>query len=368
MARDLHLVAPRYHPVMGGIETALRETAARAMAREWNVTVHCLRHDPDLPPEDDHEGVGIRRWDPVWRLGYYTTLFRPEIPEGAVVHLHAFGHVVNDWVLRRHDPARCLLTTHHGITFPTGNPLAWAWHALYRRLHVPKLRRLHRVITVNTADRWELLRRGVPPEQVVAIPNGVPDEAFEGVDPGRPPGEDYVLFLGRLHREKGAADLLRALPEVPHVHAVVAGPDAGDGDRLRQLATDLGVAERVHFPGLVPEEEKRALLASARCLVLPSRHEGQGIVLVEAHAQRTPVVATRVGGVPDVVEDGETGLLVPPRDVDALADAITRILDHPDDAQAMGELGRERAWARYRWRVLADRVVDLYEGAEVDRS
>lgn len=356
------MVAPRFHPVTGGIETHVRHVGERAVERGHDVTVHCLRHDEDLPAEDAVGAIAVRRYDPTIEIGYYTTLFDPEIPDDGIVHLHAFGHLTNDRVLARHDRSRVLLTTHHGVTFPTG-PIGGIYHALYRRWHLPKLREVFRVVAINAADRERLLEAGVPEQRVEVIPNGVPDAAFE--PPDETPDVGDVLFLGRLVEEKAVDDLLRAVADLD-VDLVVAGPDGGDRGRLERLADELGIAERVTFRGRVDEQTKRGLLRSARCLALPSRHEGQGIVVLEAWAQGTPVVATRTAGVVDTVEDGEDGLLVEAGDVDGLREAIRSLLDDPERAEAMGRRGRDKADERYRWSVLADRVVDLYEAAGAD--
>lgn len=353
------MVAPRFHPVTGGIETHVRHVGQRAIARGHDVTVHCLRHDDDLPPKDAVDGIAVRRYDPLIEIGYYTTLFDPKIPRDAVVHLHAFAHLTNDRVLAHHDRSRVLLTTHHGVTFPTG-PIGGLYHALYRWWHVPKLRDVFRVLTVNSTDRARLVEAGVPGDRVEVVPNGVPDAAFE--TPKQVPDEGHVLFLGRLHEEKAVDDLLRAVADLD-VELVVAGPDAGDRDRLERLAGEIGVDDRVAFRGRVDEPTKRGLLRGAACLALPSRHEGQGIVVLEAWAQATPVVATRTAGVVDVVEDGVDGRLVAPGDVGGLRQAIASLIDDPERAEAMGRRGRDKADERYRWSVLADRVVDLYEAA-----
>lgn len=356
------MVSPRYHPKVGGIETHMTEISLTAIDRGWDVTVHCTRHDPDLDREDEHRGIGIRRYDPRVEIGYYTTLFEPDLPDDAIVHLHAFGHWTNRWVLNNHPRERTLLTTHHGIDFPTIPVVGTLYYALYRRLAIPSLAELHRVVTMNTTDRDRLVDRGVPPERLEVIPSGIHEEAFE--EPETSPGpERFVLYVGRVHREKGLAHLVRAARDLD-ADVLVAGPDDGDRERLEALAEDLGVEGKVEFLGMVPEDTKRGLLREADAFALPSRHEGLGLVLLEAWAQGTPVVATDTDGARDLVEDGEDGRLVPVDDRDALVDALQRLLEDPDHAAEMGERGREKTWEQYRWPVLADATVDLYDAVD----
>lgn len=353
------MVSPRFHPKVGGIETHMAEIGRRAIERGHDVTVHCLAHDRDLPSTGEVDGIEIRRYDPAIRLGYYTTLFRPELPDDAVVHLHAFGHRTNRWVIDHHPTERIMLTTHHGIDFPTIPVIGDLYYELYRRRTIPWLGDLHRVITMNSIDRERIVERGVPADRVVVVPSGIEEEAFD--EPEVDPGPDrFVFYLGRIHREKGLEDLIRIAPELD-VPVLLAGPDDGDRDRLEELAERLGVAERVRFLGLVDEEVKRGLFRNATVFALPSRHEGLGLVLLEAWAQGTPVVSTATDGPRDLVREDRDGHLVPIGDREALSDRLQALVDDPERAAEMGRAGRDRTWDEYRWPVLADRVVDMYE-------
>jgi glycosyltransferase involved in cell wall biosynthesis len=128
---------------------------------------------------------------------------------------------------------------------------------------------------------------------------------------------------------------------------------------LEDEAERLGVRERVVFAGYRPDAT--ALLAELDVFVLPSWVEGLPIVVLEAMAQRKPVVATPVGGTPELVADGETGLLVPPRDPEALAAALRRLLEDPDLARRLGEAGRARVAERFTAAQQTRRVLELYD-------
>jgi len=370
------LVAPRFHPVTGGIETHLEEVGVRLLARGHEVTVHVAALDDKgapLPPEGEHRGLRIRRYKPSFRLGYYSTLFKPDLAGADVIHLHAYAHLTNDWAIRRYAGSgkRLFLTTHHGFAFPTPGVVNTAYHGLYNRLlGMPNLRKLTAVIPMTGYDRDLLLKRGFPAERVHVVPNGVPDAAFTPGNPGSGRAlagiESYVLFLGRLHPEKrplAALSAFSALADrVPGLGLVFAGPDQGEEPRLRREAQEEELADRVRFLGKVTEDQKRDLLAGCRLLVLPSLHEGQGIVLIEAWAQGRPVVATRVGGVPYTVEDGIDGLLATLGDEEDLGRKMELLARHPDKGAAMGEAGRRKAWAQYRWDRIVEDLERLYRG------
>jgi len=186
-----------------------------------------------------------------------------------------------------------------------------------------------------------------------------------GLDTGRP----YILFVGRITRQKGVPHLLRAVRDIdPGVQVVLCAgaPDTPEIDReFRDLYQELSrVREHVHWiPQMLPRPEVIQLLTHAAAFVCPSVYEPLGIVNLEAMACGTPVVASRVGGIPEVVDDGKTGLLV---DVDddfeaGLARALDSVIGDPEAARRMGEAGRERAVGEFGWDAVARRTVRLYE-------
>src|SRR5579859_151955 len=157
------------------------------------------------------------------------------------------------------------------------------------------------------------------------------------------PAEFLVANVGRLAPQKGQRHLIAAMPmlleRVPHARAIIAG--GGDlEDYLRDLATEIGVAEHVHVLG--PRKDVPALMHAIDVFVMPSIWEGFGLVLLEAMAAARPIVASRVATIPEVVADGETGLLVPAGDPLALASALADLAEQPDLAARYGEAGRER--------------------------
>jgi glycosyltransferase involved in cell wall biosynthesis len=148
-----------------------------------------------------------------------------------------------------------------------------------------------------------------------------------------------VLYVGRLMAEKGVATLLRAMPLVPAARLVIVGGGA-ERPRLEVLARELGIETRVEFRGGVSDRSVlAAIFREAALFVLPSHSEGLGCVLLEAMAAGVPIVATDVGGIPELIENGVNGLLVPAADVHALADAITRALADSDLRRSLAKRG-----------------------------
>jgi starch synthase len=234
------------------------------------------------------------------------------------------------------------------------------------------------VIAVSGAMREDILGcyPALDPEKVHVVHNGIdtrlyrPDhgtDALErvGIDRSRP----YVLFVGRITRQKGVPHLLRAVRDIDPAAQVVlcaGAPDTPEIDReFRELFAELSeVRDGVFWiPKMLPRPEVIQLLTHAALFVCPSVYEPLGIVNLEAMACGTPVVASAVGGIPEVVDDGSTGLLVPAGDgfEEGLARAMDTVLGDPAAARRMGEAGRERAVGAFGWDAVARRTVRLYE-------
>ena len=172
-----------------------------------------------------------------------------------------------------------------------------------------------------------------------------------------------VLFLGHLYADKGVYDLLEAFTIIastdPEARLVLAG-EGPEYERLRERADQLGLEGVVDLPGWVGSPSKEDLLSSAACLVLPSHTEGVPLALLEAMMSGVPIVATAVGGIPDVVQHEIHALLVPPHNVRALVKALIRVLDEPTLASMLSDAARTRALAEYTPDTLVQRVRTAY--------
>ena len=238
------------------------------------------------------------------------------------------------------------------------------------------------VIAVSHGMRTDILTcyPALDPERVHVVHNGIdtalyhptPDSgglARHGVDPDRP----YVLFVGRITRQKGVPHLLRAARSLdPSAQLVLCAgaPDTPAIDQeFRALVAELRQTRDavVWIPEMLPRPEVVQLLSQAAVFACPSIYEPLGIVNLEAMACGTPVVASAVGGIPEVVRDGVTGLLVGYEEADpagfeaALAEALNSVIADPGAARRMGEAGRERAVREFGWDAIARRTVAVYE-------
>ncbi|RBY79632.1 glycogen synthase [Geodermatophilus sp. TF02-6] len=245
------------------------------------------------------------------------------------------------------------------------------------------------VIAVSAGMRDDVLAvyPELDPARLHVVHNGVDAEAYRpvpdpgtvrslGVDPDRP----YALFVGRITRQKGVTHLLAAAEQLPADAGLVLCAGAADTPAERQQVADAVATLQARRDGVVwieamlPREQLVPLITGATVFVCPSVYEPLGIVNLEAAACGTAVVASAVGGIPEVVDDGRTGLLVPydPEDAAAfeagLAARIAELLADPPRAEAMGAAGRERVLAEFGWPAVAQQTVGVYSAVLDARS
>jgi sugar transferase (PEP-CTERM/EpsH1 system associated) len=305
------------------------------------------------------------RLDAVWRLYRLLSQTRPTILHAWMIHSNLLARVVG-----RLAGVPIIVTSRRNVHIGgKGRELlkrATAWMD-------------DRVIAVCEAARQaEIQRSGVSPDKVVTIHNGIDVRRFSAEKRSRhcvrntfgvPHDALLIGAIGRLHAQKGFPYLLRATAELvtrmPHVRLLVVG----EGELRRLLGDqcqDLGLAETVTFAGLRTDVPQ--ILSSLDLLVLPSLWEGMPNVVLEAMAAELPVVATTVGGTPEVVVDGETGILVPAADVEALARAIERLLSDCALRQRMGQAGRKRIEEHFTVAQMVRKTENLYEQLLVEKG
>lgn len=283
--------------------------------------------------------------------------------------------------LRRRDPAlrAPLVMNPQGLEEHKTSGIKRLVLTRLRRLSREAARLADRVIATDTASIDEVRRHlGVEPARIAVLPNGIdpaeiraatpadPRAIVHGALPGLAGASPLLLSVGRLEAYKGFGDVLEALGQLQARDALPpawAWAVVGVGPLAPVLRRRAGVAlrDRVRLVGRLPEALLHALYARADLFVHATRYEGSSLVTLEAMAHGLPVVATRAGGIPDKVRDGESGRLVAPGDVPALAAAIAELAASAPLRRAFGERGRERAQSEFAWPVLAARTLALYQ-------
>lgn len=347
----------RLNPQAGGAEAHLHEIFGRLVGRGCSVTLLASGWDGSAPREmvdglDVHR-VGTRYSYGVAAPGYYRRHLA-ERPFDLVVE--ALNKVPVFSPLWCRVPG--VLLVHHlfGTTAFREAPLplaAMTW-LLERPLARVYRGRPAQAISISTAD--DLVQRGLKRDDIEVIYPGV-DLDFFTPDPAEPRfDEPTLLYLGRLKRYKGIDQIVRALRRlrdrgVP-ARLLIAGRGEWEG-RLRALAAEVGVADRVRFLGFVTDQEKRSLFRRAWANVFPSPKEGWGITNLEAAACGTATIASDAPGLRESVRDGVSGLLVPHGDVEALASAMESLVTSPARVEQLGA-GALRFARSFTWDRSAD--------------
>jgi glycosyltransferase involved in cell wall biosynthesis len=353
---------------MGGTERVVWELATRLPRERYDVTVWL----PEVPGMDEFAAslaareVRVERvsevdsrWD--WK-GMFRTWRGLRSRRPSLLHLHHVWPASDRYLVSLAEAAGVphLVLTEHIV----GQPHSAGQRMLKRR----ELKRADAVTAVCGAVADSLVRDyGVPRERVRVVPNGadLPDEAAEHpvsrrlrATLGASAMKPLWVCAARLEEQKGHDVLLEALAGVRRRGLEFVAAFAGDGSRraaLERRAAELSLADHVRFLGMV--EEIGPLLAAADAVVMPSRWEGLPLTLLEALARARPVVASAVGGIPEVVEDRISGRLVPPGDVSALEEALEWLHRRSDLASALGREGAARVREHFTW----DRTVASFE-------
>ena len=353
---------------IGGAQTALLRLLGGLDRDRFRPAVACLFNGDGTVaqrirflgiPVTDLRMTAKWRLDALWRLYRLLRQRRPDI-------LHT-------WMFHANFPGRLLGRLAGVPIIITSRRNEDIGGVLRERLNRWTARLDDRVIAVcEVARRAEIERARVSPDHVVTIYNGIDVERFSAIGAesgirvrqefGIPAGVPLIGAVGRLHPQKDFAGLLQSMAAVQKHISPARLLLTGEGelrDDLETQARSLGISEIVTFAGFrsdVPE-----ILAACDVFVLPSLWEGLPNVVLEAMALGLAVVATRVGGVPEIVIDGETGLLVPPGEPETLAEALVRLLRDPDLRSRMGRAGRRRVEQRFSASQMVCETEALYE-------
>jgi glycosyltransferase involved in cell wall biosynthesis len=297
------------------------------------------------------------RLDSLWR---FYRLVRRESP--LILHNWLFHAIVISRVVGRLCRVPVILSARHNTNI--GGPLREKVNRWTSSLD-------DKVIAISEAVRQaEIQNSHIRPEKIITIYNGIPLNRLPTRQEGRArmgeglniPATAIVLTtVARLHPQKGHADLARLIPGIleksPDCHFVWIG-DGEEKDKLFALVNQLGIASHVHFTG--SRSDIPYWLAGTDVFVFPSQWEGLGIALLEAMAAGLPVVATAVGGVREVVVDGQTGFLVPAQDPSSLVNALLQLANDPGLRTRMGQAGQRRVREHFSLEAMVRQTEQLY--------
>lgn len=355
----------RFRPHIGGIPIMCDRLLAALRVRGYELAVITQQDQPDLPVHDLLEGM------PIYRLPFWQAFERQD---GAQMQrlrqktLEIKRDFRPDLVHMFHIGPEAFFELQTRAAVPS--PLVCSLHSMYPdavfsgETVVRHLLNAAARVAAPSAAIYRQIIQGIP---AVTTRSSVIYNAVEELSPlpGPPPaGAPRLLCVGRLIEEKGFDLAVAAFAVIHAAHAGVELTVAGDGParpRLEEQARALGVADAVTFTGWIEPSAVPALIQASTIVLMPSRTEGLPLVSLQTAQMARPLIAAQVGGLPEVVLDGRTGLLVAPDDVQALAAAITRLLDAPALAARMGRAALSHVAQTFNWYGYVNAYEHIYD-------
>lgn len=368
-----------FYPHPGGVQECVRQLTARQKMNGDAPVVITNRWPKDLVSAEIYEGIPVKRF-----------VFR--VPEMNWRQLTGAAVFAVPTLMRIMHFLRKLKIGLIHIQCISSN----AYYALHasRALNIPLIATLHGELTVDNSALFQrsrfarkLFREVIDSASIVTacsqntlmeaesfygkeltgksrvIHNGVLTEEFTLAQP-YPHPRPYILAIGRHVRQKGFDLLLEAFAKVIHegenTHDLIIAGDGPERQELEELSYELRIRRHVRFTGVTDRPTTASLFTGCSFFVLPSRQEPLGIVNLEAMASGKAVLASNIGGVPEIIEDNQTGILVPPEDVTTLAHGIRRFIKNPDLRARLGTAGLELSQC-YHWRNVAAQYEEIYQ-------
>jgi alpha-maltose-1-phosphate synthase len=381
------LLTREYPPHIYGGAGVVVGQLAEALRRLMAVEVRCFG---ERPAAEAASSIALRGYTPWARVGsgpdgprYAPALETLSIAlamardpvDADVAHAHTwYADMAGLWIRMLHRIPLCVTLHSMEPLRPWKADQLGSGYLLSTWIEKTAVEAADRVIAVSRQMREDILTHfRVAPERVVVIHNGIDPDRFRRTEARevlarRGVREPFVLFVGRITDQKGIFHLLEAAPSLPAGVQVVLCASAPDTPEIEaRLRRGLPQHPNVVWIGeMIPVDEVVQLYSHAAVFVCPSVYEPFGLINLEAMACETPVVASGVGGILEVVEDGKTGLLVEPGRPDALAGAIRTLLADPARGRAMGRAGRQRVEAHFSWTSVAARTREVYQEARAD--
>ena len=345
--------------------------ALRALGIEAKIIAYYRQRPPEpsvhrMVAEGHQEQIDVEQWEDRSLFSWRTVArLAGELQRGAYDVLVPHDHKTDlmGYLAARRSRTPCLAAA-HGYDLPLFRMI------LYRHVDLLVLRRFPRIVVVSDSLRQELIRAGLSAERIRVVWNGIDPARFSDGASSRAvewrerfaaSSVPVILTVARLYRQKGLEYFVQSAARIHEVVPQARFWIAGDGmlrGELAALIQRLGLLDTVTLLG--GQDDIAGIMAASDVFVLPSLSESLGNVLLEAMALGKPVIATSVGGIPELVRDHETGWLVPPRQPAALAEAVLQVLRDPDGAARIATRGRDFVASRFAASHIASRMAEVY--------
>jgi 1,4-alpha-glucan branching enzyme len=374
---NILMIPHLYHPRIGGVEICVKNLCRELQKKGHNVEIVTSRLPRKLPQRETIDGVVVNRLpfrlassNPLSILKFIIRasecivkmLIIVRNKKIDIINLHYISDNAIYALMLSYVKRISLITNIHGSDIEHDSVRGKMYEWVVRRT-------LERSAKVIFNSNYMLLKTmenfnvSIDRKSVV-IGNGVDISEADILEKSKEAPSPFILGIGRLVQYKGFDILIRSFASVlgryPDIKLVLAG-DGPERRNLEILIRNLGIEESVLLYGFRDRKDIQQLLVSCKFLVVPSRREPFGIVILEAMAAQKAVIAMEVGGVPDLVKQGENGILIKSHDPHDLAAAMTYLLEHPEIADALGKRGRSTVIDRFEWKIIADKYITAFQ-------
>jgi glycosyltransferase involved in cell wall biosynthesis len=365
------MVTPGYYPIEGGAETMVRNLSIGLNKLGICTDVMAFNMDEKWKPRligkiEKIDGLTVFKIPALDWLPF--VVHSPRINLGVDLIPGRFIRRLREYDIIHFHEAEFSFPL---FSFPIKKLKILHIHALdfdfFKRYYLSRLmlsRSANIYLSITKQMRSDLVRLGIPENKIIYFPNSVDTKIFR---PGTQKKDNTILYVGRLNPNKCLHVLLKALDHIrTPVHLVIVGPPSWDQGYYQQLMESIEAENQkgkheISYLGRVDQAQLIECYQEASIFVLPSVFEPFGIVLLEALSCATPVVATHTGGIPEVIRDGENGILVPKNNHLELAKAIQRLLDNKGEMISMGQIGRRYVVENFSLEHNTKRLADIYE-------
>ncbi|OYR48485.1 hypothetical protein DJ73_19385 [Halorubrum sp. Ea1] len=359
----IHLITSNFPPEVGGIETHVYQLA-KNLAKDHDVEVLWITESNNTP---QHEELSVQKIPPYT----YTKRTIPNVMlrgkkilenintfDPDIIHSHNIGHNISISLINPDVP---VVFTNHSSQF-----LSEFYRGRYRDMLKFKLSFGYADYCITPSEELRKATRKITETPVIEIPNGVNIERFhpkaeEAKIPEYSTEDFIVLTTRRFERKNGMRYLAEAIPRTNKQIKYVLLGDGAEREKVQQSIESNNAMYRVSMPGTVPNEQIHKYYSRADVCIMPSLKEAVSISALESMATGTPLIGTKVGGLPEIISDGENGLLVPPKDPEAISKAINELYSSPNILDRMSRNARDTVRKRYSWETITKNTIEIYE-------
>jgi len=368
-------IIPTFYPKIGGAQNNCYYLA-KELEKKHDVSVFCSGEEDK---EEIIGGIKVYRCKEIFRYKYYVA-FYPSLKRVLnekfdIIHIHGLGFIQQDLVIRnikKYHPQTKIVCTPHGPFMALKYGFAGKMFKKIYTLMVRKIvNRCDVVIQVNPLQyKWMKKEYGIENNKIKLLPNGIPESLFKQIDEKEIEriknkynlqNKFIISYVGRIQEYKGLDQIIKVLPKLKNdVVFVAIGKDAGDEERLKGLAKDLGVEKRVFFTGFINEKEKLGLLELSKIFIFPSEWEAFGISVLEAMAKGNAIISTKTEGGRYLIGK-DNGILFDYGNAKELEEELKDLVSSNNKRKRMSKYNIEKA-KRFKWEKIAGNLEKIYLG------